>query len=672
MLVYTISWLNGCFKIAGNKLHKSLTELILHHTKHLDGLRVLLQNPIPVKGNIMYDVDPDQFTQNKWTVFPGDIVRGEVLHNGEFKQVFSGEMKGEKVAVQVFKDNSSPLAFCDALVEAAIMTTLNHPNLVQLTGVHVNQRSVWMVTEFVEKGSLAEYLCLKGTLVHKSLQLKFAVDVCSGMAYLEQKDLVHKSLLAENILLTADLTAKISGFSLLRPTNFNHEVMGFVKLPIKWTAPELIMHQTPSSSSDVWSFGVLLWEIYSHGEWPYPGKTNKEAVLYVSQGGRMAPPEGCPSAMQGIMKACWAEKPDKRPTFSELVKILKTLKPSTNTLPIISQETKLLSPVPKARAKTSLPGYTEQPSAQDRPLSHAQAQRKKAVVTSPETVHIDGKIISHKIPVKLYKAPWFCGLLSRSDAESKLVPKQNGLFLIRQCTIFQEDYAICVCRVASGWGSYEHYQIKFTKEQFSIDGEREAFDSLMKLVEHYKKCPGIVVPRLLMPVNMGELLKCLVEPGDFSKHGWHIPKDEIGVNGLLSDRGLPEVWIGMHKARRVELKWLTQAHKEIMIHDFLVEAAIMTTLDHPNLVQLIGVTIDPNLVYIITEFMGKGSLLEHVRLEGSSMQRSWQIGFVRDVCSGMAYLEQKDLVHRDLTAANVLLSASKVAKVSNFENSENP
>jgi hypothetical protein len=88
------------------------------------------------------------------------------------------------------------------------------------------------------------------------------------------------------------------------------------------------------------------------------------------------------------------------------LKILKTLKPSTNTLPIISQETKLLSPVPKARAKTSLPGYTEQPSAQDRPLSHAQAQRKKAVVTSPETVHIDGKIISHKIPVKLYKAPY--------------------------------------------------------------------------------------------------------------------------------------------------------------------------------------------------------------------------------------------------------------------------
>ena len=69
MLVYTISWLNGCFKIVGNKLHKSLTELILHHTKHLDGLRALLQNPIPVKGNIMYDVDPDQFTQSEFAIF---------------------------------------------------------------------------------------------------------------------------------------------------------------------------------------------------------------------------------------------------------------------------------------------------------------------------------------------------------------------------------------------------------------------------------------------------------------------------------------------------------------------------------------------------------------------------------------------------------------------------
>ena len=108
--------------------------------------------------------------------------------------MFSGEMKGKKVSVQVFKDNSwtSPLAFCDALVEAAIMTTLNHPNLVQLTGVHVNHKYVWMVTEFMEKGSLAEYLRSKGTLVHKSLQLKFAIEICSGMAYLEQKHLVHK------------------------------------------------------------------------------------------------------------------------------------------------------------------------------------------------------------------------------------------------------------------------------------------------------------------------------------------------------------------------------------------------------------------------------------------------------------------------------------------------
>ena len=109
-----------------------------------------------------------------------------------------------------------------------------------------------------------------------------------------------------------------------------------------------------------------------------------------------------------------------------------------------------------------------------------------------------------------------------------------------------------------------------------------------------------------------------------------------------------EVWTGMHKgmSRDVEFKIIANTHQEVMIHNFLVEAATMTMLDHPNLVQLIGISLDQGISYMITESMEKDSLLEHVRLEGSSMQRSWQIGCVRDVCSGMAYLEQKNLVHR--------------------------
>jgi c-src tyrosine kinase len=398
---YSIRVNNDCLTIDDEQLFGSLRQLVEHYQREADGLCTRLLVPLENRANLRCEVEMEDFGKFGWTILKEKVVVHSLLDESEglLTESFKGEYMGKNVGIKRLKDDFKGLE--DFLAEAAIMTSLSHPNLVELVGVSVDARPVCMVTEFMELGSLRIYLLTRP--MPKDTLVNIACDICRGMACLEQKRLVHRHLTATNILLSGEKVAKVSNFRLTRELDYD---LGDREFPACWAPPEVLEAKVFSNKSDVWSFGVLLWEIYSYGEFPYPGKRNQEAVLYVSQGGRMAPPEGCPSAMQGIMKACWAENPQRRPTFSELVKILKTLKPSTNTLPVISQETKLLSPGPRVRSRSSSPGYSKQPSVEGRSLRRRPAQRKKELATSPETVHIDGKIVSHKIPVKLYKAPY--------------------------------------------------------------------------------------------------------------------------------------------------------------------------------------------------------------------------------------------------------------------------
>lgn len=315
--------------------------MIEHYCLDADGLCTRLRDPVINKyannhnnnnnnsnnnGSSSVLLDPKAFEAAGWVIRMSDLKLGEVLGKGEFGKVLLGTFHGKKVAVKKLKDSNSKAAQ-DFLNEASLMTSLRHKNLVQLLGVVFDEPSVCFVTEYMAKGSLVDYLRSRGRLhVTRNDQIAFAADTCAGMAYLESKHVIHRDLAARNVLISEEGVAKVCDFGLAGDQNLS---LDCGKFPIKWTAPEALRHNKFSNKSDMWSFGILLWEIYSFGRVPYPRITLADVVKHVENGYRMEAPEGCPSEIYEIMRQAWHLEPELRPTFAIISVKLDQLRAQT-------------------------------------------------------------------------------------------------------------------------------------------------------------------------------------------------------------------------------------------------------------------------------------------------------------------------------------------------------
>lgn len=210
------------------------------------------------------------------------------------------------------------------LAEAGVMTTLEHENLVKFIGLVFHDKYIYLVTEYMSKGSLVDYLRSRGRQhITRRDQINFAFDTCSGMEYLELKKVIHRDLAARNVLISEECVAKVSDFGLARDERYTADIS---KLPIKWTAPEALKEGKFSNKTDMWSFGILLWEIYSFGRVPYPRIPLADVVKHVGSGYKMEAPEGCPPEIYEMMRQAWDLVPEKRPTFAELKRRLAICK----------------------------------------------------------------------------------------------------------------------------------------------------------------------------------------------------------------------------------------------------------------------------------------------------------------------------------------------------------
>uniref|UniRef100_A0AAX7TXI0 Tyrosine-protein kinase n=1 Tax=Astatotilapia calliptera TaxID=8154 RepID=A0AAX7TXI0_ASTCA len=244
-----------------------------------------------------------------WLLDIEKLTLGENIGEGEFGAVYEGVYMGQRVAVKTIKCDVTAQAF---LQETTVMTKLQHKNLVRLLGV-ILHKGLHIVTELMTKGNLVNFLRTRGRSVVNSVQLlRFSLDVCEGMDYLESKKLVHRDLAARNVLISDDNVAKVSDFGL---TKVDSKVSDKAKLPVKWTAPEALKKEKFSTKSDVWSYGILLWEIFSYGRQPYPKMSLQEVKDKVEQGYRMEAPEDCPPSVYSLMRVCWEQEPRKRPGF---------------------------------------------------------------------------------------------------------------------------------------------------------------------------------------------------------------------------------------------------------------------------------------------------------------------------------------------------------------------
>ncbi|GAB0205899.1 muscle, skeletal receptor tyrosine-protein kinase [Grus japonensis] len=277
------------------------------------------------------------------------------IGEGAFGRVFQARAPGllpyepfTMVAVKMLKEEASADMQADFQREAALMAEFDNPNIVKLLGVCAVGKPMCLLFEYMAYGDLNEYLRDRSprnlcSLVHSSLdarirlpnplalcctsQLCIAKQVAAGMAYLSERKFVHRDLATRNCLVGENMVVKIADFGLSR----NMYSADYYKanendaIPIRWMPPESIFYNRYTTESDVWAYGVVLWEIFSYGMQPYYGMAHEEVIYYVRDGNILSCPDNCPLELYNLMRLCWSKLPADRPGFASIHRILERM-----------------------------------------------------------------------------------------------------------------------------------------------------------------------------------------------------------------------------------------------------------------------------------------------------------------------------------------------------------
>ena len=303
--------------ITTRNIFKTIPELIQHYEKQADGLYVNLKSPCYIckkpqipglskEANQALEIDRKSIR----------LVRK--LGAGQFGEVWMGVWNGTtEVAVKTLKPGIVDSK--EFFEEAVLMKKLKHPKVIRLYAVCTKKEPIYIITELMKHGSLLEYLRGDGQSLKLPQLINMGAQVAAGMAYLEEKNYVHRDLAARNILVSENLICKVADFGLAHVIDEDiYEAHTGAKFPIKWTAPEAAMYSHFTIKSDVWSFGILLYELITYGCFPYPGMNNAQVLEALVNGYCMPCPANCPKLLYEIMKDCWKDDPASRPTFETL------------------------------------------------------------------------------------------------------------------------------------------------------------------------------------------------------------------------------------------------------------------------------------------------------------------------------------------------------------------
>ncbi|XP_030380544.1 proto-oncogene tyrosine-protein kinase receptor Ret [Scaptodrosophila lebanonensis] len=290
---------------------------------------------MPLEGGFKFESN-----DTKWEFPRAHLELDTVLGEGEFGKVVKGyatEIAGlsgvTTVAVKMLKKGANSVEYMALLSEFQLLQEVSHPNVIKLLGACTQTETPLLIIEYARHGSLRSYLRLSRKIecagvdftdgvepVTAKDMLTFAWQICKGMAYLTEIKLVHRDLAARNVLLADGKICKISDFGLTRDV---YEDDAYLKrsrdrVPVKWMAPESLADHVYTTKSDVWAFGVLCWELITLGASPYPGIPPQNLYHLLKTGYRMERPENCSDAIYSIVRTCWTDEPNTRPSFKYL------------------------------------------------------------------------------------------------------------------------------------------------------------------------------------------------------------------------------------------------------------------------------------------------------------------------------------------------------------------
>ncbi|CAI9568777.1 unnamed protein product [Staurois parvus] len=260
----------------------------------------------------------------RYAISRDDVVLGRILGEGFFGEVYDGVFKNQKgerlnVAVKTCKKDCAPDVKEKFMSEAYLMRNLDHPHIVRLIGI-IEQDPIWIVMELYPFGELGQYLEKHKNTLQVITMIHYSLQICKALAYLEGINCVHRDIAVRNILVAAHECVKLGDFGLSRYIeDEDYYKASVTRLPIKWMAPESINFRRFTSASDVWMFGVCMWEILSFGKQPFFWLENKDVISVIEKGDRLPKPEACPPTLYTLMTRCWTYDLSERPRFTELV-----------------------------------------------------------------------------------------------------------------------------------------------------------------------------------------------------------------------------------------------------------------------------------------------------------------------------------------------------------------
>jgi serine/threonine protein kinase len=672
----------------------------------------------------------------------------KTLGNGRFSEVWEGLWKDTSVAIKKLKPGVSSNHECD------IVMKLQHPNIIQCFGISFSD-AAYIIFELMKQGNLLNYIRIKGKSLVLQKLLNISTQIAAGMAYLHEHHCIHRDLSARNILVGENLICKVADFGLAREISSQDIYLDFTgtQIPIKWTSPEAVMFNKFSMKSDVWSFGILLWEIITYGYTPYPGMTNEEVLEKLGTGYHMSCPGGCPDQLYSIMEECWRDQPEQRPTFLVLEEKLQIESVGTEESPNCKWEVdrekvrfvkKLgagqYSEVWEAYWKENTPIAVKmlqsgtlstkeflQEAHLLRNLQHQNLIQVYAICTATDSAFFvtefmkygnlteylsgDGKgtTISQLINMSLQIAAGMAYLEIKDIIHRNLAAKNVMVGEDFMCKL--ADFGLAINKHTKvdiySLGTKRKFPIKWTAPEaamylkFSTKSDVWSFGILLWEIITYGRFPYPDMTnaevlssvekgyRLLRPVNCPDNLfsimkECWSQDPNIRptfealtmkldnlvkepKKGveWEISKTEIQLSRKLGNGRHSEVWEGLWKEKApVAVKCLKL--ETLSAYQFLEEATMLKKLQHSHIIQLHGVCSEESAPYIVTELMINGNLLEYLRNESKSLKFIQLISMSLQVASGMIYLEEQGVIHRNVSAKNILVGENLVCKIANF------
>ncbi|CAJ0563216.1 unnamed protein product, partial [Mesorhabditis spiculigera] len=309
---------SGTFYLEGHH-EKSISELINWHRT--------TKTPLSATSNAVLKRPVER---TAWLLNHDSITLVKKLGEGAFGEVFLAEYAlgkdKQEVAVKTMRTEVTREARLKFMKEARLMRKYSHKHVVKILGVAVHEHPLMLVMEVCPGGSLLSYLRKNKGKMDGAIRIRFATEAADGLWYLEKQCCIHRDIAARNCLLSSKSEVKISDFGMSDDKKIVHDDT-LDKVPVKWLAPETLQDKLYSLKTDVWSYGVLVWEIYADGSEPYPGLSNIQTrAKIIVQNYRMEMPKDCPPSVAKLIYQCWEKESKARPEMGKIYRSLKEIK----------------------------------------------------------------------------------------------------------------------------------------------------------------------------------------------------------------------------------------------------------------------------------------------------------------------------------------------------------